>query len=125
MQSIFEEHRKIIAGKTGEYQEALLVRIEKFQHDLTVWEKQGDEMQYWGNVDEIFRYQKKAVSLENRLIGAIDTIDRFNEEEQMFGWQMSQYPLRKKVRNVKQTARNLEIFNLLISYFHEKSIKKS
>ncbi|XP_044576956.1 dynein axonemal heavy chain 7 [Cotesia glomerata] len=97
MQGIFEEHRKIVEAKTGEYQEALLARIEKFKQDLKIWEKYCDEMQYWGNVDEIFRYRKKATNLENRLVGAMNTIDEFNEEEQMYGWQMSEYPLRKKI----------------------------
>lgn len=97
MPGIFEEHRKIVEAKTGEYQEALLGRIEKFKQDLKIWEKYCDEMQYWGSIDEIFRYRKKATNLENRLVAAMNTIDEFNEEEQMFGWQMSQYPLRKKV----------------------------
>ncbi|XP_043277906.1 dynein axonemal heavy chain 7-like [Venturia canescens] len=97
MAPIFEEHRKIVARKTEEYREALVVRIEKFQRDLVVWEKHGDEMQYWGNIEEIYRYQKKAASLEKRLVNAIETVEKFNEEEELFGMEMSEYPLRKKI----------------------------
>lgn len=97
MPSVFEEHREIVALKTIEYQKVLSVRIEKFEQDLQLYWKQCDEIQYWGNIDEIFRYKKKATSLENRLIVGMDRIERFNEEEQMFGWELSQYPLRKKV----------------------------
>lgn len=32
-----------------------------------------------------------------RLINAMEKIDAFNEEEQAFGFQLSQYPLRKQV----------------------------
>ncbi|KAJ8668953.1 hypothetical protein QAD02_000212 [Eretmocerus hayati] len=97
MPSIFEEHLQIVASKTGEYQNALKRRIEEFEETLLILEKHGNEMQYWGNVEEIFRYKKKADRLEERLIVAMETIDAFNAEEQMFGWELTQYPLRKKV----------------------------
>lgn len=48
-------------------------------------------------MEEIYRYKKKADRLENKLITAMDTIDGFNEEEELFGWEQSQYPLRKAV----------------------------
>ncbi|XP_044001453.1 dynein axonemal heavy chain 7-like [Aphidius gifuensis] len=97
MHQIFEKHRKIIESKTGEYQETLLIRIEKFKENLKLWETYCDEMQYWGDVNEIHRYKKKATKLEKRLINAMDTIDEFNKEEEMFGWEISQYPLRKEI----------------------------
>ncbi|XP_012251165.2 dynein axonemal heavy chain 7-like isoform X2 [Athalia rosae] len=96
MPSVFNEHRDIVAQKTIEYQEILSFRRDKFQQDLQLYWKQCDEIQYWGNMDEIFRYKKKATSLENRLIAGMDRIEKFNEEEQLYGWELSQYPLRKK-----------------------------
>lgn len=105
MSEIFNENLKIIEAKTGEYQKVLRERINKFHEDLKIWEKYCDEMQYWGNVDEIFRYKKKATNLENRLLNAMNTIHEFNEEEQMYGWKLSQYPLRKKVSNPHEKKR--------------------
>lgn len=97
MAEIFEKHREIVASKTGEYQATLKERIEKFEQDLQTYAKYCDELQYWGNIEEIHRYKKKATSLNNKLVAAMDTIMEFNDEERLFGWEMSQYPLRKKV----------------------------
>ncbi|KAL7295896.1 hypothetical protein TKK_0010939 [Trichogramma kaykai] len=97
MHGVFEEHRRIIEGKTGEYQAALTERIKKFNQDLEVYVDHSEEMQYWGNIDEIFRYKEKADRLEDRLQQAMQMIDAFNQEEQMFGWEISLYPLRKKI----------------------------
>lgn len=97
LQDIFEEHRKIVASKIGEFQNTLKRKIEQFTRDLELYAKYCNELQYWGNIDEIFRYRDKAIYLENKLITAMDTIDEFNEEEELFGWELSQYPLRKAV----------------------------
>lgn len=97
MPEIFEKHRKIVASKTGEYQATLKARIDKFEQDLQIYEKHCNELQYWGNIEEIQRYKKKAMSLDNKLIAAMDIIAEFNDEERLFGWDISQYPLRKKV----------------------------
>lgn len=95
--NIFEKHKTIVASKIGEFQNTLKRKIEQFTRDLELYAKYCNELQYWGNIDEIFRYRDKAIYLENKLIMAMDTIDEFNEEEELFGWELSQYPLRKAV----------------------------
>lgn len=102
MPEIFEKHREIIASKTGEYQATLKTSIEKFEQDLQIYAKYCDELQYWGNIEEIQRYKKKAANLDQKLIAAMDIIAEFNDEEKLFGWETTQYPLRKKVIQIVQ-----------------------
>lgn len=64
-------------------------------------------MQYWGDIEEVYRYQRKAQTLENRLIAAMDKIDKFNEEEVAFGWETTQYPLRKRIADRLQPFKRL------------------
>lgn len=56
-------------------------------------------MQSWGDVDEVFKYQKIAQSVEDKLTLAMDRIDKMNEEEAAFKWDTTQYPLRKEIAN--------------------------
>lgn len=69
--------------------------------------KQVEEVQYWGDIEEIHRYQRKAQYLENRLIMGMDKIDKFNEEEASFGWEITQYPLRKRIADRLQPFKKL------------------
>lgn len=94
---IFNQHRETVASKMVEFQGSLKKRIEQFEGELETYAKYCDELEYWGNLDEIYRYKKKADRLESKVIAAMDIIDGFNMEEDLFGWEMSQYPLRKAV----------------------------
>jgi len=62
-----------------------------------MYSRQVEEMQYWGDINEVYRYQRRAQFLEDRLIAAMEKIDKFNEEEISFDWEITQYPLRKQI----------------------------
>ncbi|XP_068083304.1 dynein axonemal heavy chain 7 [Anabrus simplex] len=97
MPNIFEDHRLIVEQKTIEYQESLKERIRKFEEELEAYDKQADEFVTYGDIEELPRYLRKAQTLDNKLQTALERIDRFNEEEVAYGWEQSQYPLRKQV----------------------------
>ncbi|KAM7353017.1 dynein heavy chain at 36C isoform 1-T1 [Cochliomyia hominivorax] len=97
--SIFEEHRLIIADKTIEYQELLKKRIEAFRRELQTYYDQVQTYDEWGDIKQLSKYKRKAQILDNRLVTAMDTIDRINEEETSYGWELSQYIIRKKAHD--------------------------
>ncbi|XP_034174982.2 dynein heavy chain at 36C [Osmia lignaria lignaria] len=94
---VLDENETIIANKTIEFQDALRVRYQRFHEELESYAKQVEEMQYWSDIVDVFKYQKRAQVLENRLIAAMEKIDKFNEEEAAFGWEVTQYPRRKEI----------------------------
>lgn len=98
------------------------VRYQKFEEELDSYGKQVEEMQYWGDIEEVYRYQQRAQTLENRLITAMNKIDNFNEEEVSFGWDITQYPLRKRIADRLQPFKKL--FDSICEYLtkHDKWI---
>lgn len=105
--SIFEEHRLIIADKTIEYQELLKKRIEAFRRELQTYFEQVQNYDEWGDIKQLSKYKRKAQILDNRLITAMDTIDRINEEETSYGWELSQYIIRKKAHDQLKPYKSL------------------
>lgn len=99
MSSVFKENREIIAEKTIEYQEFLRKRIEQFRRDLEIYWEQIQDYENWGDIGALAKYKKKANILDNRLIAAMEKIDKINEEEAAYGWELSQYPLRKQTHD--------------------------
>ncbi|VEN45415.1 unnamed protein product [Callosobruchus maculatus] len=99
MPKVMEEHRQLVKIKTEEYQSLLTVKIKKFQDDLEMYAKMVEELQNNGNIKELAKYHRKATKLDERLLQAIETIARFNEEEASFGFNLSYYPLRQQVHD--------------------------
>ncbi|XP_054578836.1 dynein axonemal heavy chain 7 [Eptesicus fuscus] len=99
MEEIFDEHRRIIAEKTEQYQDGLKLRCERFVEELESYAKQSEEFYSLGDLQDVQRYLKKAQTLNAKLDLAADKIEQFNAEEEAFGWAPSQYPQRKKIQD--------------------------
>ncbi|CAH1117610.1 unnamed protein product [Phaedon cochleariae] len=99
MPKVLEEHRQMVDSKIEEFQVQLTAKIKKFNEDLELYAKMVDDLQYNGDVEDLPRYHKKATKLDERLIQAMERIDAFNEEEQAYGFELSQYPLRKQIHD--------------------------
>lgn len=99
MPSIFKENGDIVAEKSIEYQEFLRKRIDQFNRDLDLYWEQVQDYENYGDIDQLAKYKKRASVLDSRLVAAIDKIDRFNEEEAAYEWELSQYPLRKQAHD--------------------------
>lgn len=66
MNKIFEEHRALVAVKSVEFQEFLKVRIKKFLENLKFYKKKTEQLTENGNIEQLAKYTKKAMSLDNR-----------------------------------------------------------
>ncbi|XP_025831878.1 dynein heavy chain 7, axonemal-like [Agrilus planipennis] len=95
MPLVIRESRNLIKRKTEEFKESLARRIQLFVEDLDLYSKLVNSLQYKGDVNYIYKYHKKAIKLDERLIKAMTTIDEFNAEERAYGFEESFYPIRK------------------------------
>ena len=75
--------------------------------ELEGYQKQLQEFESFGDLQDIKRYSKKAEALHVRLEEAAEKIEGFNTEEEAFDWDRSQYPLRNKLVKILDPYRNL------------------
>ena len=54
-------------------------------------------MKTWSEVEELPKYYNKALTLNNTLVLAGNTVDAFNVEENSFKWNMTAYPARVQI----------------------------
>ncbi|XP_047987651.1 dynein axonemal heavy chain 7-like [Leguminivora glycinivorella] len=94
---IIEESKVICEQKKVEYKALLKTRIADFIKDLDVYEIQCNDLQYWGDIEQLSKYVTRARRLDEKLAKALATIDQFNQEETAFGYELSQYPKRKRI----------------------------
>lgn len=76
---------------------ALQLKRERFVEELEGYTRQMSEFASFGDVDEVKRYQKRAQALSAKLDAAVDKIEEFNTEEDLFEWERVKYPQRKRL----------------------------
>lgn len=99
MPKIFEEHEEIITRSRREAEDGLKLRRERFLTELEGYAKQMEEFETFGDLQEVRRYMKKAQALNAKLEDAQAKIEGFNNEEDAFEWERTQYPLKNKLAN--------------------------
>lgn len=92
-------------------------RIEKFKEDLEQYMRQVEELQTYGDINELQRYQKKAHMLDSKLDQAMNRIDQFNEEEKAYKWEESFFPMRKQVSILCSLTSELGCVSTLCTLF--------
>ncbi|XP_052080869.1 dynein axonemal heavy chain 7-like isoform X1 [Mytilus californianus] len=107
MPAVFNEHKVIVAEKRNQYEDSLKVRRERFQEELDSYLKQVEEFSTYGDLNEINKYLKKSQNLDAKLQAAAEKIEAFNNEEEAFGWNTTQYPQRQTILNTLKPYLNL------------------
>uniref|UniRef100_A0A3Q3KEU7 Dynein axonemal heavy chain 7 n=1 Tax=Monopterus albus TaxID=43700 RepID=A0A3Q3KEU7_MONAL len=99
MPSIFKEQRKSLAKTTKQYQKGLKLRQDHFIEELASYSAQVEEFATFGELMDLSKYLKKAQALNAKLELATEKINEFNQEEEAYGWTVSQYPQHKKIQD--------------------------
>ena len=60
------------------------------------------------------RYLKKAQNLDAKLQAAFEKIEAFNVEEESFGWDTTQYPMRQQVLNTLKPY--LQLYEMTVEF---------
>ena len=94
---VFEEHRKIIRTSREKAEDSLKERRVKFVEELESLNNEVAEFKDLGNLDDIAKYLKKAETLQQKLDAGQNRIEEFNNEEEAFEWEISQYPQRNRL----------------------------
>ncbi|XP_035712381.1 dynein heavy chain 7, axonemal-like [Folsomia candida] len=117
---VMEEHMSIVARKALEFKDALKVKRVKLQEELDSYAKQVEEFQHFGNLEELPKYLKRAQVLDGKLQAASDKADKLNKEEEMFEFEVTNYPLRKQISD--KLAPYLRLYESGAEFLEKKEV---
>ena len=78
------------------------MKRERFIEELENYAKQVEEFNNCGEINDLPKYYKKAQALEQKLMAANERVEQFNSEEEAYGYEITQYPLRISTLNILQ-----------------------
>ncbi|GFO05054.1 hypothetical protein PoB_003155900 [Plakobranchus ocellatus] len=99
MDDVMTENAIIMNEKQKELIDRLKTNKAKFVALLEEYTRQVEELDTFADVNQVESYDKIAIALQENLINAADQVAAFNEEEESFGFELSQYPQRMAAIN--------------------------
>ncbi|KAJ3193186.1 Dynein heavy chain 7, axonemal [Irineochytrium annulatum] len=90
---IFLEGENILTRSRQTNQEDLKNRRERLFLEVDGYAKQIDEYHSFGDYSELTKYLKAAQKLQSRLDAVFEKITAFNHEEEIFGWEVTSFPV--------------------------------
>lgn len=99
MDSVLEENNLIMTEKLKELQDTLKISKLKFVSELEEYTQQVEDLDLCSDVNQVDSYNRITTHLTDKLMEAAITIEHFNEEEEAFGFELSQYPQRMAALN--------------------------
>jgi dynein heavy chain, axonemal len=90
---IFAEGESILSKSKQNNQDELKTRREKISVELDSYSKQLEEYHSFGDYSELTKYLKTAQKLQSKIDNITERILTFNKEEEMFGWEPTQFPV--------------------------------
>lgn len=94
MEPIFEENILMMSEKIKELCEQLKMKKDKLIQDLEEYTAAVDKLETFSDINQIAAYNNITINLANNLNEAADRIAAYNEEEEAYGFELSQYPQR-------------------------------
>ncbi|XP_055336177.1 dynein axonemal heavy chain 7-like isoform X2 [Paramacrobiotus metropolitanus] len=89
--------RRIMDAKTEEFTNNLHSRREKVTEDLETLDRLVNELANNTEPSEVTKYKRRANNLEARLEDVFNRIMQLNKEEELFKWDVTDYPLRGQI----------------------------
>eukprot|EP00117_Sycon_ciliatum_P025270 scpid3533/ scgid21010/ Dynein heavy chain 7, axonemal; Axonemal beta dynein heavy chain 7; Ciliary dynein heavy chain 7; Dynein heavy chain-like protein 2; hDHC2 len=96
---VIAQHKEIIQRATQHGQDALRLKRERFKEELQGYKRQLAEFVTFDDLKKMKLYVKKASALQAKLDTAAEKAEQFNQEEDAFDWERTQYPERIEAAN--------------------------
>jgi len=96
---IMDECVSILENAREINKDELNSRREKLITELDGYNKQLEEYVTFGDFNEIFKYLRTAQKLKSRIDNIEERIKIFNKEENLFGWEVTEFPLLEETKD--------------------------
>uniref|UniRef100_A0A8C4N0P7 Uncharacterized protein n=1 Tax=Eptatretus burgeri TaxID=7764 RepID=A0A8C4N0P7_EPTBU len=99
MSEVFQKYESTYTEKECMYQNRLQTCRKRLLEELEGFSRQIKDFSYFGDINDVQIYCKRAQTLNNKLDAAAEKAEMINAEEEAYGWPLTQYPQRKNIQD--------------------------